>query len=346
MRTPRLLIILAIMVLALVGGVYALDRDGRDRIADGVRAGSVDIGGLRANEARAKLRHDVRLALDDPVVVRFGPRRLALRPRQAGVRLDVDAMVDEALARSREGGLVARTWRRLTGAQPPVDIALATVPSASSVQRFVARVERAVERPAVDAGVEFVRGEVRVRRARRGLRLAHRAGLRREVERRLVAPGVEPSLPVRTRAVAPEVSTERVADRHPTLLVIDREAFRLHLYRRLRRARTYRIAVGRVGLDTPAGRYEVISKQKNPAWHVPDKPWAGDLAGRVIPGGTAQNPLKARWLGLTEDGVGIHGTDEEESIGTKASHGCIRMLIRDVKRLYRQVDTGTVVFIA
>ena len=45
------------------------------------------------------------------------------------------------------------------------------------------------------------------------------------------------------------------------------------------------------------------------------------------------------------DGAGIHGTDAVNSIGTNASHGCVRMRIPDVEELYYQVKVGTPVYI-
>ena len=57
------------------------------------------------------------------------------------------------------------------------------------------------------------------------------------------------------------------------------------------------------------------------------------------------NPIKARWLGIY-DGVGIHGTSDDASIGSNASHGCIRMHVADVEKLYDQVPVGTAVYIA
>jgi lipoprotein-anchoring transpeptidase ErfK/SrfK len=83
----------------------------------------------------------------------------------------------------------------------------------------------------------------------------------------------------------------------------------------------------------------------NPAWNVPNSAWAGSLAGTTVPGGAPDNPLKARWMGIF-DGAGIHGTDAIGSIGTAASHGCIRMRIPDVIDLYDQVPVGAPVFIA
>jgi len=108
-------------------------------------------------------------------------------------------------------------------------------------------------------------------------------------------------------------------------------------------SRTYTIAVGRQGLETPAGQYEINDRQVNPSWHVPNSSWAGALAGRVIPPGP-DDPIKARWLGFY-NGAGIHGTDEISSLGTAASHGCIRMSIPDVEQLYPLVPLHTPIYV-
>jgi lipoprotein-anchoring transpeptidase ErfK/SrfK len=98
------------------------------------------------------------------------------------------------------------------------------------------------------------------------------------------------------------------------------------------------------GLETPAGLYKIQDKQVNPSWHVPNSPWAGKLAGKVIPPGP-DDPIKARWMGFN-GGAGIHGTAEVGSLGSAASHGCVRMAIPDVEELYDQVDVGTPVYVA
>ena len=130
-----------------------------------------------------------------------------------------------------------------------------------------------------------------------------------------------------------------------TVLITNRNSFQLTPYKKLRQEKTFRIAVGKVGLETPAGQYTIANKAINPAWHVPNSPWAGKLAGKVIPGNDPTNPIKARWLGIY-DGVGIHGTADDGSIGSNASHGCIRMHIPDVEKLYDEVPVGAAVYIA
>jgi lipoprotein-anchoring transpeptidase ErfK/SrfK len=139
------------------------------------------------------------------------------------------------------------------------------------------------------------------------------------------------------------VTTDQLAAKYPVYLTIDRANFQLQLWKDLKPAASYSIAVGQQGLETPAGTYSIDDKQVNPSWHVPDSAWAGDLAGQVIPPGP-QDPLKARWMGFY-NGAGIHGTDDVASLGTAASHGCIRMSVPDVIELYDQVPLGTPIYI-
>jgi lipoprotein-anchoring transpeptidase ErfK/SrfK len=142
------------------------------------------------------------------------------------------------------------------------------------------------------------------------------------------------------------VTESQLAAEYPTIITIDRSAFELRLWKHLRLVKTYPIAVGMVGLETPAGLYHVQDKQVDPSWDVPNSPWAGSLAGQVIPLRSA-DPLKARWMGIFK-GAAIHGMDPSEygTIGHNASHGCIRMTIPDVIELYNQTPVGAPVYIA
>jgi lipoprotein-anchoring transpeptidase ErfK/SrfK len=67
-------------------------------------------------------------------------------------------------------------------------------------------------------------------------------------------------------------------------------------------------------------------------------------AGKVIPAG-GENPLGTRWLGLSQKGYGIHGTNAPSSVGHAASHGCIRLRNRDVERLFAMLRVGDTVVI-
>ena len=141
------------------------------------------------------------------------------------------------------------------------------------------------------------------------------------------------------------MTTAELAAKYPAYIVVDRATFRLKLYSHLKLARTYEIAVGMEGLETPAGLHHIEWKQVNPPWYVPKKAWAGSLAGTVVPPGPG-DPLKARFMSF-EGGAGIHGIDPSEysSIGHDASHGCVRMRIPDVIDLYARTPVGTPVYI-
>lgn len=98
--------------------------------------------------------------------------------------------------------------------------------------------------------------------------------------------------------------------------------------------KVYPVAVGMDEYPTPLGLYAITVKAKNPKWKMPDSPWVPEEdRGKIIDGGDPRNPLIARWMKVI-DGVGIHGTNDLPSLGTHASHGCIRMNPPDVIEVY------------
>lgn len=113
---------------------------------------------------------------------------------------------------------------------------------------------------------------------------------------------------------------------------------RVVLYQGQTVIKQYPIAIGRPGWETPKGNYTVLQKLKNPSWIHPLK------KGIVIPGGDPENPLGQYWIGFWTDGknwIGFHGTPNPGSVGTAASHGCIRMYNKDIEELFQRVSLGT-----
>ena len=145
-------------------------------------------------------------------------------------------------------------------------------------------------------------------------------------------------------AVKPKITTAGLSKAYGTIITIDRGNFKLRLFKGLKLSKTYGVAVGMPAYPTPTGRYSIANKAVNPAWTAPNSPWAGAYANETVAGGSAENPLKARWMGIV-NGVGIHGTGAPGSIGSRASHGCIRMTVPDVIDLYPRVPVGTPVLI-
>lgn len=340
----RSIIGLAVLLVVLSGGaaVYAYDSSRDDAIAEGVTVGDVDVGGMRAAEARGVLERDMARPLRRPVKVKMNGVTFKLSARRARLRADVDAAVAEAVKRSRDGNLVTRAARDLTGGGVSAEIDPRVTYSRRAVAKLVRRVKRAMDRPVVEPAVSASTSGLSVTKGRSGREISG-PKLRRKVALALQRPG-ERTVRPRVKVRRPKTTRADVRRRHPSYITVDRSGFKLRLYRHLKLADSYTIAVGKVGLETPAGLYSIQDMGVDPAWHVPDSDWAGDLAGKIIPGGRADNPLKARWMGIY-DGAGIHGTDETSSLGTNASHGCIRMAIPEVKELYDRVSVGTPVYI-
>gem|GEM_PF-290853 len=119
---------------------------------------------------------------------------------------------------------------------------------------------------------------------------------------------------------------------------IDISERKLYLFSDGKLAKTYSVAIGQPAYPTPVGNWKIISKVRNPIWTPPKSPWAVGLD--PVPPGPG-NPLGTRWMGLSAPAIGIHGTDADWSIGTAASHGCIRMHIPDAEDLFTRVYIGT-----
>jgi lipoprotein-anchoring transpeptidase ErfK/SrfK len=346
MRSRVVVLFTAVVVVLLVGAgaVYAVDRSQSGKIAEGISIEGVDVGGMTAEEASAALRDRVLDPLNQTVTVRAAGKKFTLPPQRAEVAVDVDGSVRAALDRSREGNVLARAWRSVRGGEVDDDVDLSISYSEVSVDRLVDRVAGKVDKPAVDAHVDLESGDITPQKAEKG-RAVKRERLRRDVQRTLLAVSDDKTVRARTRVVEPKVSTRELAKEYPAILVVDRPSFTLTLYKNLEKVKTYSVAIGAVGLDTPAGLYHIQNKAVDPAWTMPYSDWVAPAdRGKVVPPGPA-NPLKARWMGIF-DGAGIHGTDQTASIGTAASHGCVRMLIPDVIELYDQVPVGAPIYIA
>jgi lipoprotein-anchoring transpeptidase ErfK/SrfK len=125
-------------------------------------------------------------------------------------------------------------------------------------------------------------------------------------------------------------------------IIVDLGDLHLYLYRDGKLVRSYAVAAGQPAYPTPTGSFVVVNMQMDPTWLPPNSDWAKDAV--PIPPGP-DNPLGTRWIGTSAPGIGIHGTPDDSSIGSYASHGCIRMHIPDVEDLYTRVVVGMPVII-
>ena len=292
-------------------------------IAPGVNIVGIPVAGLSAADAtRAVLAQRVaprRL----PLTVTFRGHNLSIDPVRVGYVADVDYAVKVALIYGR------------TQPVPPQGV---TVPLKETVNR--AKLRAALQLRSDKYSIPALDAAVSVKGVRPVLRKA-RVGITIDIPRSLVtvqaaiAARDRPSYPLTSRRVIPAVRTPG------PVVIVDRENFRLTWFKAGKRI-TFPIAVGMPAHPTPTGNFKVIEKQTNPTWFPPNSPWAAGL-GPIPPG--VSNPLGTRWMGTSAPGIGMHGTPQSGSIGSRASHGCIRMYIHDAERLYDLVAIGTPVYI-
>lgn len=110
---------------------------------------------------------------------------------------------------------------------------------------------------------------------------------------------------------------------------------------------SFPVTPGSEKLPTPKGSWVVRSKV-----FFPEFRWDEAMLNTgkrseqfyVLPPGP-NNPVGVMWMGLSKDGIGLHGTNNPNTIGRAASHGCVRLANWDAVRVAAFVEKGTHVLI-
>jgi len=341
-KTQIVLGVIVLLIVVAAAGAYAYDSTQKDKIAEGVTIAGVDVGGMDAEEAKAEVHRQLIAPLKDTLEVSLDKETWTLPGEKLKIRANIDEAVDEAVEESQEGGLPTRLVRYVSGSELDKPVTAELDYSKSAINRFVRHVAEEVNRDPVDASVEPSADSLGVVSGKAGLKLRDNK-LTEDLEAAVLNADAPRTVVAHVHKTKPDVTTKEVAAEYPSYLTLDRSTFTLRLWQGLKNTKTYTVAVGQEGLETPEGLYEIEEKEENPTWHVPDSDWAGSLAGTTVPPGPS-NPIKARWMAIYE-GAGIHGTEETSSLGSAASHGCVRMAIPDVEELYDLVEVGTPIYI-
>jgi lipoprotein-anchoring transpeptidase ErfK/SrfK len=342
-RKTQIAVIATVAIVALgAAGAYAYDSSQKDKIAEGVRIAGVDVGGMTEDEAAELVQRRLLAPLRHSLQVSFDGHNWELPGAKLKVRADVGEAVEEAVADSQDGGLPGRLVRYVTGEKVTKSISPQVTYSKRAVNRFVRHVAAEINREPRNADVKASGSSLEVVAGENGRKLRDNK-LTADLNAAVLNGTAPHTIVADVHPTKPEVTKKEVAAKYPSYLTLDRSTFTLRLWENLKLAKTYTVAVGMEGLETPEGLYAIQEKEENPTWHVPESSWAGSLAGQDIPPGPA-NPIKARWMGIFE-GAGIHGTEETYSLGSAASHGCVRMAIPDVEELYDRVEVGTPIYI-
>jgi lipoprotein-anchoring transpeptidase ErfK/SrfK len=309
-----------------------------ERIRAGVTVSGVDVGNLTVAEATAKLEQALGPVLASDVVVSAGGKQIPLKMRAIKFKFHADKTALRALYAGQSAPPAP------DGTLPPASATPSVSYKRKPVWRFVRSAAAQVAIAPRDARIRITTTKLIKRPGRKG-RAMTVSPVVEAIQAAVADPVAAREIKPKLVKVTPKVRTKELAKAYPSVITIDQSSFRLRLFKRLKFVKGYGVAVGQAAYPTPNGLFAIQSKQVNPTWTAPNSPWAGEMAGQQVAGGAADNPLKARWMGVS-GAVGIHGTGQPWSIGSRASHGCIRMTVPDVVDLFGRVDVGTPVLIA
>jgi lipoprotein-anchoring transpeptidase ErfK/SrfK len=332
----------SLAVLVVLGGgtayaAYRYDASAADRILPGVSVGGIDVGGMTRGEARRLVEAQADVRLTDELAVRAAGVVWTVTPAALGVSADVDGAIDRAYGVADDMSLFSRLYHRMSDDPVDVGFRIEYVQDEGAVDAFVEQAYREVARPAVDARFALEDGEIVTQRSRTGQEIKSDLAVQRILK--ALARQVD-MVDIPVREVTPEVTTASLG----TTIVVDVSDNTLVLYEGLRIVKEYRVATGTPGYPTPTGTFEIVDKKENPTWYNPaPDTWGADLPPFIGPG--PGNPLGTRAMYLNAPGIRIHGTWDSSSIGTAASHGCIRMHIQDAEELYPLVPVGARVLV-
>ena len=340
-------IVLALLALALLavsaGMAWAATADYRVRgyVAHGVTVAGNDLGGMTEEEARRAIEQAVAAPLLEPVAVEADGRTFEFDPRGA-VAVDVDAMLADAFAPRRSASFLTRLRHDLIGAELPHEVTPLYSVDTTEVARWVGSIAKKINRAPRDATATVEGVRVVITPSVKGRKLSTKQSTEALVEvlsAKTALAGGGRSVTAPVSKLKPKVTEKR----YTQTILVDLSERRIRLFADGKLEKSYPCAVGTPSFPTPAGEFEVELKRYLPTWVNPGSDWAKDMPDFIPPG--PGNPLGTRAINLSAPGIRFHGTENIRSVGTAASHGCMRMYRADIEDLYDRVQVGTKVFI-
>ena len=329
---------LALVLFSGAGSaVAAYDHASAAKILPGVKVGGVDVGDMTREEALRAVAPAAQGELEKGIVIRAGGKSWSFTLADLGLRVDATAAVDEALGVTAQHSWLSRVYHRLSKNPVKASFPLEWSFEEQPVLELVRKIFLATRVEAQNASLSLVNGEPTAVHSRDGRQL------KSWIARRMLAQAVQEhwakvTLPM--KSVEAEVTEENLG----ATLTVNLATNTLRLYDGFDVVKEYGVATAMQGYETPPGTWTIWNKVENPTWiNGAQDTWGADLPDVIPPG--PGNPLGTRALYLDAPGIRIHGTYSDSSIGTYASHGCIRMHIWESEELYPLVPIGTHVLI-
>lgn len=339
--TVRVMVILASAFLAIcvIGSftyLFAQDATRWGKFPPNTKVCGVDVSGLSKQDAVTKCETELKDIANTPVTLTLDGAKYQAAPDALGLHLDYSKMVDQAYDQAWTPNVLERMFRSFTNRPTKVNGIIIAENSDALVSQFVTKVFTEVNRPPRNAYVDVTSGAPVIVQARDGY-AATAESIRQEVV------DAENSKTRTIEIQATKTPASFNADAFNKLIVVVLDQHMLYLYDKQTPVAQFPIACGQPAYPTPVGQWQVVSKQMNPTWYNPHSAWSSTMPETIGPG--YSNPLGIRAMALDASGVLIHGSSNDGSIGTSASHGCMRMHMPDVVKLFDMVEQGIPVYI-
>jgi len=339
---------LLISITAGLGYAYAVTSQESQLIPRGVSVAGIPVGGLTPSSALPLVEEDVDHRLSTVLVVYHGEEQWTV-PIADVVRV----LATESLAAAERVRLEqsAETVLRhdLLGEPIERDVIHDYTIDGDALAQIVEGIGEVLDTLPQEPDMYVENGSLTIIPARAGLtvdRYATEQLIRSAAGTVMQSPArserdvsFETEIEVVANTVAPENGDDALSD---TVILVNLTGKRLTLYRGGEQYRSWPVATGTPGHPTPAGEFTITQKRYMPTWGNPGSAWAADMPASIPPG--PSNPLGVRALNLNIPGIRIHGTSNIASLGTAASHGCVRMSNSSVVELYNLVEVGTPVY--
>ena len=343
-----LLVLLAALMLALsatFAWAAVTDYKVHGLVPKGVSIVGHDLSGMTEDQAREAITAAVSTPMLRPVTITGDKKSWVFDPKGT-VSIDVDLMVNEAYSTRRSATFVTRLESQLRGAPLTNDIKPEYSVDTTTVGAWVAQTATLINRPPKDSvrTIDDAKYRFKITPEIYGA-IVDQA---KSVKRIAGALTAETALANADRSVPLHVSSRKpkvLASSFKTGIIVSLDQCKIYLYNGAKLVKTYPCAPGQAGYPTPTGDFKIETKETNASWFNPHAAWSASMPDIIGPG--PYNPMGVRKIGINYFGVFFHGIPPGEfgSIGSHASHGCMRMFPSDVLDLYGRVDIGNPVFI-
>lgn len=314
---------------------YADTYDGK--ILPGATIAGVDVGGMDRDEAIAAVKDAIGPQFDRKVRVTWRKQRFSATAEELGGMSNAKVTVEEAIAESDEASFFELAEMRLLGRGFDYQDDVALRFPKGPVREFIGGVAKDFNRAPKDAELVYPNGWIKIDEHQNGREVKEVASTRSLLA---ALENGSPGAELEVKSTKPEVT----AASFKQALLLHQGEFKVYFYERvngkLKITHSWPVAVGSGGYPTPTGEWTVVDKVMGPSWTNPDpNGWGASMPDYIPPG--PSNPLGVAAVYWDASGIRFHGTSDIGSIGTPASHGCVRMYNEDVTELYDMVEVGT-----